>query len=59
MFTQEKNPGNLEGIIGNVFQAVFAREVYKTVEEKVVHFFLLQFNFKDRINSESLAVLPY
>ena len=45
MFSQEKNPGNLEGIIGNIFQAVFGREVYKTIEEKAAH--LLYFIIKN------------
>ena len=83
MFAQEKNPGNLEGIISNIFQAVFGREVYKTIEEKAAHLFYFiiknhlfndgnkrsaafafiwflnkaKFNFKDRINPESLATL--
>lgn len=83
MFSQEKNPGNLEGIIGNIFQAVFGREVYGTIEEKAAHllYFIIKnhpfndgnkrsgafaliwflnkakFNFKDRINPESLATL--
>jgi len=83
MFSQEKNPGNLEGIIGNIFQAVFGREVYKTIEEKAAHllYFIIKnhpfndgnkrsaafafiwflnkanFNYKDRINPESLATL--
>ncbi len=45
LFSQEKTPGNLEGIVGNVFQAVFGREVYKTVEEKAAH--LLYFIIKN------------
>ncbi|MFA7364954.1 MAG: virulence protein RhuM/Fic/DOC family protein [Patescibacteria group bacterium] len=83
IFSQEKTSGNLEGIIGNVFQAVFGREVYETIEEKAAHllYFVIKnhpfndgnkrsgafafiwflnkakFNFKDRINPESLAAL--
>ncbi len=83
MFAQEKNPGNLEGIIGNIFQAVFGQDVYKTIEEKAAHllYFIIKnhpfndgnkrsgaftfiwflnkakFNFRDRINPESLATL--
>jgi len=45
IFSQEKTPGNLEGIVGNVFQAVFGREVYKTIEEKAAH--LLYFIIKN------------
>ncbi len=45
IFSQEKTPGNLEGIIGNVFQAVFGREVYETIEEKAAH--LLYFIIKN------------
>ncbi len=45
MFAQEKNPGNLEGIVGNIFQAVFGQEVYRTVEEKAAH--LLYFIIKN------------
>lgn len=83
IFSQEKTRGNLEGIIGNIFQAVFGQEVYKTIEEKAAHllYFIIKnhpfndgnkrsgafafiwflnkskFNFKDRINPESLATL--
>jgi death-on-curing family protein len=83
MFAQEKNPGNLEGIIGNIFQAVFGQDVYNTIEEKAAHllYFIIKnhpfndgnkrsgafsfiwflnkakFNFRDRINPESLATL--
>lgn len=83
IFSQEKTPGNLEGIIGNIFQAVFGQEVYKTIEEKAAHllYFIIKnhpfndgnkrsgafafiwflnkakFNFKDKINPESLATL--
>jgi death-on-curing family protein len=83
LFAQEKNPGNLEGIIGNIFQAVFSQDVYSTIEEKAAHllYFIIKnhpfndgnkrsgaftfvwflnkakFNFKDRINPESLATL--
>jgi death-on-curing family protein len=83
IFSQEKTSGNLEGIIGNIFQAVFGREVYKTIEEKAAHllYFVIKnhpfndgnkrsgafafiwflnkakFDFKDRINPESLATL--
>jgi len=45
IFSQEKTPGNLEGIIGNIFQAVFGREVYETIEEKAAH--LLYFVIKN------------
>ncbi len=45
MFAQEKTPGNLEGIIGNIFQAVFGHDVYKTIEEKAAH--LLYFIIKN------------
>ncbi|MFA7204559.1 MAG: Fic family protein, partial [Candidatus Caldatribacteriota bacterium] len=83
MFAQEKKLGNLEGIIGNIFQAVFGQDVYKTIEEKAAHllYFIIKnhpfndgnkrsgaftfiwflnkarFNFRDRINPESLATL--
>ena len=83
MFAQEKNFGSLEGIIGNIFQAVFGKDVYNTIEEKASHllYFIIKnhpfndgnkrsgafafiwflnkakFNFKDRINPESLATL--
>jgi len=48
MFSQEKNHGNLEGIIGNVFQNVFGIEVYETVEEKAAHllYFVIKNHFK-------------
>lgn len=83
MFAQEKTAGNLEGIIGNVFQAIFSQDIYNTIEEKAAHllYFIIKdhpfndgnkrsgaftfiwflnkakFNFRDRINPESLATL--
>ncbi len=83
MFAQEKTSGSLEGIIGNVFQAIFGKDIYNTIEEKAAHllYFIIKdhpfndgnkrsgaftfiwflnkakFNFRDRINPESLATL--
>lgn len=37
LFAQEKKQGSLEGIIGNIFQSAFGKEVYETVEEKAAH----------------------
>jgi death-on-curing family protein len=37
LFAQEKNSGNLEGILGNVLQSAFGQDVYPTVEEKAAH----------------------
>ena len=45
LFAQEKRAKSLEGILGNVFQAVFGKEVYSTVEEKAVY--LLYFVVKN------------
>ncbi len=45
IFAQERQRGNLEGIVGNVFQAVFGKDVYKTLEEKSAH--LLYFIIKN------------
>jgi prophage maintenance system killer protein len=45
LFAQEKRVKSLEGILGNVFQAVFGKEVYPTVEEKAIH--LLYFVVKN------------
>ena len=45
LFAQEKKPGNLEGIFGNVFQSVFGQDAYATVEEKAAH--LLYFIIKN------------
>lgn len=44
-FGQEKEVGVLEGIIGNIFQSVFGKNVYLTVEEKAAH--LLYFIVKN------------
>jgi len=41
MFAQEKTNGSLNGILGNVFQRVFGKEVYPTVEEKTAHLLYL------------------
>ncbi len=45
LFAQEKKNKSLEGILGNVFQAVFGSEVYPTIEEKSAH--LLYFVVKN------------
>ncbi len=45
LFAQERSKKGLEGIIGNVFQAVFGTEVYETIEEKAAH--LLYFSVKN------------
>lgn len=45
LFAQEKKPGSLEGIFGNVFQTVFGEDAYPTIEEKAAH--LLYFIVKN------------
>ncbi len=45
IFAQEKQKGNLEGIVGNVFQSVFGQDAYETLEEKSAH--LLYFIIKN------------
>ena len=45
LFAQEKRDGNLEGIFGNVTQAVFGNDVYGSIEEKAAH--LLYFVVKN------------
>ncbi len=45
IFGQEKQKGNLAGIVGNVFQTVFGKDAYETIEEKSAH--LLYFIIKD------------
>jgi death-on-curing family protein len=45
IFGQEKQKGNLAGIIGNVFQSVFSQDAYETIEEKSAH--LLYFIIKN------------
>jgi len=45
LFAQEKCVKALEGILGNVLQSVFGKEVYPTVEEKATH--LLYFVVKN------------
>lgn len=45
LFAQEKQPGNLQGIFGNVFQTVFGEDAYPTLEEKAAH--LLYFIVKN------------
>ena len=45
LFAQERKSKSLEGILGNVMQAVYGKEVYQTVEEKAVH--LLYFVVKN------------
>ncbi len=45
MFAQEKQKESLEGILGNIFQSVFGKNVYETIEEKASH--LLYFIIKN------------
>lgn len=45
LFAQEKQSGNLAGIVGNVFQSVFGKDAYATLEEKAAH--LLYFIIKN------------
>ena len=45
IFAQEKQKGNLAGIVGNVFQSVFGKDAYPTLEEKAAH--LLYFIVKN------------
>lgn len=45
LFAQEKSKGNLEGIVGTVFQTVFGEDAYPTIEEKAAH--LLYFVVKN------------
>lgn len=45
IFAQEREIGNVEGIFGNVFQAVFDQDVYETLEQKAAH--LLYFLVKN------------
>ena len=45
LFAQEKKKNSLEGILGNVFQSVFKKDAYGTVEEKAAH--LLYFIIKN------------
>lgn len=45
LFGVEKEPGALEGIVGNILQSVFGKNVYPTMEEKAAH--LLYFMIKN------------
>lgn len=45
MFAEEKNKGNVEGIVGNVMQSFGGKNVYPTLEEKAAH--LLYFMVKN------------
>ncbi|MCK5460618.1 type II toxin-antitoxin system death-on-curing family toxin [Candidatus Gracilibacteria bacterium] len=45
LFAQEKERGLLKGILGNVFQSVFGKDAYLTIEEKSAH--LLYFIIKN------------
>ena len=45
VFGVEKEKGKLEGIIGQIYQNVFGRELYPSIEEKAAH--LLYFLVKD------------
>ena len=47
IFGQEKNKGSVQGIIGNVFQSAFGKDVYPSVEEKAAH--LLYFIAKNHL----------
>jgi prophage antirepressor-like protein len=45
LFAEEKQEGNLAGIVGNVFQSAFGQDAYSTLEEKAAH--LLYFIIKN------------
>ena len=45
IFAQERDKGNIEGIVGNVMQAFGGKDVYGTLEEKAGH--LLYFMIKN------------
>ncbi len=45
IFGQGRSTGSVEGIIGNVFQSAFGKDVYPTTEEKAAH--LLYFMVKN------------
>lgn len=45
LFAQEKQAGNLAGIVGNIMQSVFGEDAYPSIEEKAVH--LLYFIIKN------------
>jgi death-on-curing family protein len=36
-FAEEKQKDSLAGIVGNIFQSIFGKDVYQTVEEKAAH----------------------
>ena len=44
-FAEEKQTGNLAGIVGNIFQSVFKKDAYPSLEEKAAH--LLYFIIKN------------
>ena len=45
IFGQERQSGNVAGIVGNVFQSVFGQDAYSSIEEKAAH--LLYFMVKN------------
>ena len=45
IFAQERNRGNVEGIVGNIMQSFGGKDVYPTIEEKAAH--LLYFMVKN------------
>ncbi|MEA2088657.1 MAG: virulence protein RhuM/Fic/DOC family protein, partial [Patescibacteria group bacterium] len=45
IFGQERSKSAVQGIVGNVFQTIFKKDVYPTVEEKIAH--LLYFMVKN------------
>ncbi len=45
IFGQEQSKGSVEGILGNIFQSVFGKDAYPSIEEKAAH--LLYFMVKN------------
>ncbi len=45
LFARERKTGGLEGILGNVFQSAFGRDLYDSLESKAAH--ILYFIVKD------------
>lgn len=50
LFGQERQKDAIKGIVGNVFQTVFGKDAYETVEEKAAH--LLYFVVKNHLFSD-------
>ena len=62
IFGQERNKDAVQGVVGNILQSVFGKDVYPTAEEKAAHllyFMVKNHPFVDGNSSSSVCVVGF